>query len=105
MLWWTSANQFHTCSWDASLPVAYPISFPESCVQTMTALPFPFCSQNTRPIAASVGTCPDSSWPTEYLVAYWSEWFQVFSPVGWGATELQTCVFSTVANGLWPMRL
>jgi hypothetical protein len=36
----------------------------------MTALPSGFCAQNTRPIAASVGTFPEASCATEYLVEY-----------------------------------
>ena len=36
----------------------------------MTALPSDFCTQNTRPIAASVDTFPEASCATEYFVEY-----------------------------------
>src|SRR6185437_16875178 len=98
MLWCTATNQFHTCSCDAA-PVAYPSRRPESCVHTTYSLPAGVCSQNTRPIAASAGTFPVASCPTVYLVEYWSEWFQVFSAVGSGASAPHTCTFSTDPKG------
>ncbi len=60
---WTVSNQVHTCPYDAA-PVAYPSRWPEFCVQTMVALPFPACVQNTRPIAMPEGTVPDASCAT-----------------------------------------
>src|SRR5690348_8606575 len=64
----------------------------------MYSLPFGVCSQKTRPITASSGTLPDASWVAEYVVRYWSVWFQVLSAAGLGASAPQTCTFSTDPN-------